>query len=80
MVGLLGLALLEEFLDLLLENGVLLRGLLGFAAGLLGLEAGLELDLHVAGLLTVRHGGGDGRSGGCLGRAAAMQMRLRIRM
>lgn len=57
LVGLLRLALLEEVLDLLLEDGVLLLRLDGFAAGLFGLEAGLELDLHVAGHLTVRHDG-----------------------
>lgn len=58
LVRLLGLALLEEFLDLFLEDGVLLGGFLGFATGLFGVEAGLELDLHVAGLLAVGHGGG----------------------
>lgn len=61
LVSLLRLALLQEFLDLLLQNGVLLGGLLGFAAGLLGLEASLELDVHVAGELAVGHfGGWDG--------------------
>lgn len=59
LVGLLGLALLEEFLDLLLEDGVLLGGFLGLATGLLCVEAGLELDLHVAGLLAVGHDGGE---------------------
>ena len=63
LVRLLGLALFEEVLDLLLEDGVLLGGFLGFAAGLLGLEAGLELDVHVAGHLSVGHGGRLG--GGC---------------
>jgi hypothetical protein len=47
LVGLLRLALLEEVLDLLLQDGVLLGGFGGLAAGLLGLEAGTELDLHV---------------------------------
>lgn len=64
LVGLLGLALFEELLDLLLEDGVLLGGFLGLAPRLLGLEARLELDLHVAGELAVRHGccGGGGVS------------------
>ena len=53
LVGLLRLALLEEVLDLLLEDGVLLGCLDSLTAGLFGLEAGLELDLHVAGHLTV---------------------------
>lgn len=57
LIRLLGLALLEQVLDLLLEHGVLLGGLLRLAPRLLGLEARLELDLHVAGLLAVRHGG-----------------------
>ena len=64
LVCLLGLALLEEILDLLLENGVLLGSLLGLAPGLLGLEASVELDLHVALELTVVH---DGGSGGVVG-------------
>lgn len=55
MVRLLGLSLFEEILDLLLQDGILLGGLLRLASGLLGLEASLELDLHVAGHLTVRH-------------------------
>lgn len=57
LVGLLRLALFEQLLDLLLEDGVLLGGLLGLAPGLLGLEAGLELDVHVAGHLSVGHVG-----------------------
>lgn len=57
LVGLLRLALFEQVLDLLLEDGVLLGGLCGLAPGLLGLEAGLELDLHVAGLLAAGHFG-----------------------
>lgn len=59
-IGLLGLALFEQLLDFLSEQGVLLGSLLGLAAGLLGLKAGLELDLHVAGQLAVRHGKGEG--------------------
>lgn len=49
LVGLLGFALFEKLLDLFLEDGVLLRGLLGLATGLFGLEAGLELKLGIAG-------------------------------
>ena len=48
LVGLLRLALFEQFLDLLLQDGVLLRGLDGLAPRLLRLEARLELDLAVA--------------------------------
>lgn len=55
LVGLLRLALFEQVLDLLLEDGVLLSRLLRLTTGLLGLEAGLELDLGVAGELAVRH-------------------------
>ena len=58
LVGLLRVALLQELLDLLLDEGVALDGLLGLATSLLGVEASLELDLHVAGHLTVGHGGG----------------------
>jgi hypothetical protein len=58
LVGLLGLALLEQVLDLLLEDGVLFGGLLCLAACLLSLETSVELDLHVALELTVVHGGG----------------------
>lgn len=64
LVGLLRLALLEQVLDLLLEDRVLLGGLLGLAPGLFRLEAGLEFDLHVAGELAVGHdcGFGDGEA------------------
>jgi len=51
------LALLEEILDLLLENRVLLGGLLGLATSLLGLKSSLKLDLHIASHLTIRHYG-----------------------
>lgn len=57
LVRLLRLALFQQVLDLLLEDGVLLGGLLGLAPGLFGLEARLELDLHVAGELAVGHCG-----------------------
>ena len=57
LVGLLGLALLEQLLDLLLEDRVLLGRLLRLAPRLLRLEARLELHLHVARLLAVRHDG-----------------------
>jgi hypothetical protein len=63
LVGFLGLAPLKKLLNLLLENGILLSGLLSLAPGLLGLEASLELDLHVARELTVRHGGGSTMTG-----------------
>jgi hypothetical protein len=52
------LALLQQILNLLLEERILLGGLLGLATGLLGLEACLEFDLHVAGGLAVGHFGG----------------------
>jgi hypothetical protein len=59
LVGFLGLAALQKLLNFLLEDGILLSGLLSLAPGLLGLEASLELDLHVTRELTVRHGGGS---------------------
>ena len=57
LVGLCRLALFEQVLDLLLEDGVLLGRLLRLAPRLLGVEARLELDLHVARELAVRHCG-----------------------
>lgn len=57
LVRLLRLALLQQVLDLLLEDGILLGGLLGLAPGLFRLEASLELDLRVAGELAVGHFG-----------------------
>ena len=58
LISFLVLALLQEILDLFLEDRVLFGGLACLAAGLLGLETSLKLDLHIAGLLAVRHGGG----------------------